>query len=85
MAERIHVSERQLARLFKTELCTTPAAYIESVRVEMARNRLETSDESLVRIAITCGLSTTDTLTRAFRRQLNTTPAEYRSRFRTRQ
>ncbi|GEQ76571.1 AraC family transcriptional regulator [Comamonas testosteroni] len=83
LAERIHVSERQLARLFKTELCTTPAAYIESVRVEMARNRLETSDESLVRIAIACGLSTTDTLTRAFRRQLNTTPAEYRSRFRT--
>ena len=83
LAERIHVSEGQLACLFKTELRTTPAAYIESVRVEVARNRLETTDEPLERIATACGLHTTDTLTRAFRRQLNTTPAEYRIRFRT--
>lgn len=83
LAERIHVSERQLACLFKTELRTIPAAYIESVRVEVARNRLETTDEPLERIATACGLHTTDTLTRAFRRQLNTTPAEYRIRFRT--
>ncbi|MFT3811965.1 MAG: DJ-1/PfpI family protein [Acidovorax sp.] len=83
LAERIHVSERQLARLFKAELHTTPAAYVESARVEMARNRLETTDEPLERIAAACGLGTTDTLTRAFRKRLNTTPAEYRSRFRT--
>ena len=61
----------------------TLAKAVARQRVEMARNSLETSDESLARIAIACGLSTTDTLTRAFRRQLNTTPAEYRSRFRT--
>ena len=61
----------------------TPAAYIESVRVEMARNRLETTDEPLDRIATACGFNTTDTLNRAIRRKLNTTPAEYRSRVRT--
>jgi transcriptional regulator GlxA family with amidase domain len=83
LAEFVHLSDRQLTRLFKTELNTTPAAYIESVRVEMARNRLETTDEPLDRVAIACGLNTTDTLNRAFRRRLNTTPAEYRNRFRT--
>lgn len=41
------------------------------------------TDEPLERIATACDLNTTDTLTRAFRRQLNTTPAEYRIRFRT--
>ena len=51
--------------------------------MEVARNRLETTDEPLERIATACGLHTTDMLTRAFRRQLNTTPAEYRIRFRT--
>lgn len=55
----------------------------QSVRVEMARNRLETTDEPLERISTTCGFNTTDTLNRAFRRTLGTTPAEYRSRFRT--
>ena len=83
LAEFVHLSDRQLTRLFKMELNTTPAAYIESVRVEMARNRLETTDEPLDRVATACGLNTTDTLNRAFRRRLNTTPAEYRNRFRT--
>ncbi|WP_264294012.1 GlxA family transcriptional regulator [Diaphorobacter aerolatus] len=83
LAEQAHVSDRQLTRIFKTELNMTPAAYIESVRVEMARNRLETTDEPLERIATTCGFNTTDALNRAFRRTLGTTPAEYRSRFRT--
>ncbi|OBX37672.1 HTH-type transcriptional regulator CdhR [Halomonas elongata] len=45
LAEHIHVSDRQLTRIFKTELGMTPAAYIESARVEIARNRLETTDD----------------------------------------
>lgn len=83
LAEQAHLSDRQLARIFKTELNMTPAVYIETVRVEMARNRLETTDEALDCIAMACGFNTADTLNRAFRRTLNTTPAEYRSRFRT--
>lgn len=82
LAEQAHVSERQLTRLFRTELGTTPAAYVESVRVEAARQRLETTDDTLERVATTCGFGTTDTLARAFRRRLDTTPAQYRARFR---
>ncbi|MEV0374466.1 GlxA family transcriptional regulator [Streptomyces sp. NPDC050636] len=82
LATHVHVSERQLTRIFKTELGMTPAAYIESARVEVARNQLESTDVTLERIASTCGFNTTDTLIRAFRRQLNTTPTEYRNRFR---
>ncbi|MFE5294257.1 GlxA family transcriptional regulator [Isoptericola sp. NPDC056618] len=82
LAEQAHVSERQLTRLFRTELGTTPAAYVESVRVEAARQRLETTDDTLERVATACGFGSTDTLTRAFRRRLDTTPAQYRARFR---
>ncbi|MFE3191946.1 GlxA family transcriptional regulator [Nocardia sp. NPDC059240] len=82
LAEQAHVSERQLTRIFKTDLGTTPAAYIESARVEFARNQLETTDNTLERVATLCGFNTTDTLTRAFRRSLDTTPTEYRNRFR---
>ncbi|MEU9992683.1 helix-turn-helix domain-containing protein [Streptomyces sp. NPDC048045] len=82
LAEQANVSERQLTRIFKTELGMTPAVYIESARVEAARNRLETTDDTLERIASACGFGTTDTLIRAFRRKLNTTPTEYRNRFR---
>lgn len=82
LAQHAHVSERQLTRIFKAELGMTPAAYIESARVEAARNRLESTDDTLQRVASACGFHTIDTLIRAFRRKLNTTPTEYRSRFR---
>ncbi|WP_405426495.1 GlxA family transcriptional regulator [Streptomyces erythrochromogenes] len=83
LAAYAHVSERQLTRIFKTELGTTPASYIESARVEAARNELESTDATLDRIASACGFNTTDTLIRAFRRTLDTTPTEYRNRFRS--
>ncbi|WP_018535482.1 MULTISPECIES: helix-turn-helix domain-containing protein [unclassified Streptomyces] len=82
LAEYAHVSDRHLTRLFKTELGMTPHAYIESVRVEKARHELESSDATLERVASVCGFGTVDTLVRAFRRRLNTTPTDYRRRFR---
>ncbi|UYO98006.1 DJ-1/PfpI family protein [Microbacterium sp. M28] len=84
LAERLHISDRQLTRIFAAELGTTPAAYIETARVEAARNQLEAGDDTLDVVARTNGFGTVDTLNRAFRRRLNTTPAEYRNRFRTR-
>ncbi|MEV7154139.1 helix-turn-helix domain-containing protein [Streptomyces misionensis] len=83
LAAHAHISDRQLTRIFKNELGTTPHAYIESVRVEHARNQLESTDATLERIAAACGFGTLDTLVRAFRRRLDTTPTEYRRRFRT--
>lgn len=50
--------------------------------MERARRELESSDATLDRVAILCGFKTADTLVRAFRRRLNTTPTEYRRRFR---
>ncbi|MGN9756871.1 GlxA family transcriptional regulator [Streptomyces sp. SD31] len=82
LAAYAHVSDRQLTRIFKTELGTTPHAYIESARVELAGNLLETTDDTLERIASRCGFGTVDTLIRAFRRRLATTPSEYRARLR---
>ncbi|MGX1809361.1 GlxA family transcriptional regulator [Nocardia sp. NPDC055321] len=82
LAAEAHMSERQLNRIFKSELGMSPAAYIESARVEVARNQLETTDATLDRIATRSGFNTTDTLTRAFRRTLDVTPTEYRNRFR---
>ncbi|WP_129841351.1 helix-turn-helix domain-containing protein [Streptomyces sp. RFCAC02] len=84
LAAHLHVSDRQLTRIFKTELGTTPHAYVESVRVEAARQALESTDDTLERVASACGFGSVDTLVRAFRRRLDTTPTEYRRRFRTR-
>lgn len=82
LAESLHIGDRQLTRIFKNELGTTPAAYVESARLEAARNRLETGDDTMGRIATTCGFGTVDTMNRAFKRALGVTPGEYRKRFR---
>ncbi|MEU6744283.1 GlxA family transcriptional regulator [Streptosporangium sandarakinum] len=82
LAEVLHIGDRQLTRIFKNELGTTPAAYVESARLEAARNRLEIGDDTMGRIATICGFGTVDTMNRAFRRALGVTPGEYRKRFR---
>lgn len=81
LAARLHLSVRHFSRLFRLRTATTPAAYVESARLEVARRLLEESDRSLVEIAAASGLGSVDTLHRSFRRRLGTTPAEYRRRF----
>ncbi|WP_030301826.1 GlxA family transcriptional regulator [Streptomyces katrae] len=83
LAARMSVSERHFARIFRKELGTSPAAYVEAVRVEAARRLLETTDQPLEQVAAAAGLGSVETLHRAFRKQIATTPAAYRRRFRT--
>jgi transcriptional regulator GlxA family with amidase domain len=82
LARRAAMSPRHLARVFVEDVGTTPARYVEGVRVEVARRRLEESGDSIEAIATECGFGTTETLRRAFARHLGLPPAEYRSRFR---
>ncbi|HEY3506159.1 MAG TPA: helix-turn-helix domain-containing protein [Actinocatenispora sp.] len=83
LAARMRLSERHFARVFTQETGTGPAAYVEAARIEVARRLLETTDAPLDQVAAGAGLGSAETLHRAFRRQLGTTPAAYRRRFRT--
>ncbi|MGW4055692.1 helix-turn-helix domain-containing protein, partial [Streptomyces sp. NPDC004779] len=83
LAGRMCLSERHFARVFAQETGSSPAAYVEAARIEVARRLLETSDAPLAEVAARAGLGSVETLHRAFRRQLATTPAAYRRRFRT--
>lgn len=83
LAERMCLSERHFARVFRQETGASPASYVEAARVEAARRLLETTDEPLEQIAAATGMGSVETLHRAFRKQINTTPASYRRRFRT--
>ncbi len=80
LAKRAGMSPRHFARLFRTETGLTPAAYVETVRIEAVRHLLETRDAALKQIAGACGFRDADTLRRAFMRRVGTTPAEYRRR-----
>jgi transcriptional regulator GlxA family with amidase domain len=84
LARRAGMSERSLARAFRTELDTTPAGFVERCRVETARQLLETTDLTVAAIAARTGIGAPETLHRAFARRMHTTPADYRARFRGR-
>ena len=56
----------------------TPAAYVETVRIEAVRRLLETGEVALKQVAGACGFRDADTLRRAFVRRVGLTPAEYR-------
>ncbi|OAH23195.1 helix-turn-helix domain-containing protein [Methylorubrum populi] len=56
----------------------TPAAYVETVRIEAVRRLLETGEVALKQVAGACGFRDADTLRLAFVRRVGTTPAEYR-------
>jgi transcriptional regulator GlxA family with amidase domain len=80
IAGRAGMSPRHFARLFRTETGLTPAAYVETVRIEAGRRLLETGGVALKQIAAACGFRDADTFRRAFQRRVGTTPAEYRRR-----
>ncbi|MFC8723008.1 GlxA family transcriptional regulator [Kitasatospora sp. NPDC057198] len=82
LAARMCLSERHFARVFRQETGTTPAAYVEAVRLEAARRLLEGTDRPLDQVAAASGLGSVETLHRTLRRRLGTTPAAYRKRFR---
>jgi transcriptional regulator GlxA family with amidase domain len=83
LAARVAMSERNFQCVFTREVGKSPALYVEEVRLEAVRRKLETSTRNLEEIAAACGFNSADVMTRSFQRNLKTTPAEYRARFRT--
>jgi transcriptional regulator GlxA family with amidase domain len=81
LAALAHMSPRHFARTFRAEVGLTPARYVERLRLEAARRRLEEGEEPAAAVAAACGFGTAETMRRVFLRALGTGPAEYRRRF----
>jgi transcriptional regulator GlxA family with amidase domain len=83
LAQQVSMSPRNFARVFKAELRTSPAAFVEQVRLEAARRSLEDSALGIEAIAVACGFKSPDRMRRAFLRHVGINPVDYRKRFRT--
>lgn len=81
LARRAGLSERHFARVFRSEVGASPAAYVERVRIEAARRLLETTERGVEEIATASGFGTPEALRRAMGRQVGLSPREYRARF----
>ncbi|AUT66214.1 GlxA family transcriptional regulator [Paraburkholderia terrae] len=81
LADKASTSVRTLIRMFQRELKTTPAKYVEDVRLEAVRRALELGERSMEEIARRCGYGSGDVLRKAFTRRMGVSPREYARRF----
>jgi transcriptional regulator GlxA family with amidase domain len=81
LAERVHMSPRNFARLYAKTRGRTPAKAVEALRIDAARRRLEETSDPISTIAEDCGFSDEEQIRSAFVRVLGVPPREYRKRF----
>lgn len=81
LAARTAMSPRNFRRVFGATFGSTPARFVERLRLEQACLRLTQSRVSIERIAASVGFNSADAFRRAFRARFGATPNEYRERF----
>ena len=81
MASLANMSSRHFARLFAREVNMTPMEFLQSARIDRARNLLETSDAPLKTVAYKSGFGSVRHMRFLFSEKLGLTPAQYREQF----
>jgi transcriptional regulator GlxA family with amidase domain len=81
LAQRMNLCPRQFTRRFKTEFKCSPAAFVQRLRLDEARNRLASADCSVESVAASVGFNDPDSFRRAFVKCFGVPPQQYRSRF----
>jgi AraC family transcriptional activator FtrA len=84
LARLAAMSERTFMRRFRAATGMSPGDWITRMRVDRARELLESTALSIDRIASRTGLGTSTTLRHHFRRKVGVSPLEYRRRFSSR-
>ena len=82
LAAALNVSYRTLHRRFDAGSGMAPLAYLQALRVEQAKELLESTRLSLEQIVERIGYSDASAFRRLFQRSTGLSPAQYRQRFR---
>jgi transcriptional regulator GlxA family with amidase domain len=78
MAEKAGMSSRHFTRAFVAETGTTPSKAVERLRIEVARQRVQSSAEAIERVAETTGFRDPERMRRAFIRAFGQPPQSLR-------
>jgi transcriptional regulator GlxA family with amidase domain len=78
LAERAGMSSRHFARAFNAETGTTPSKAIERLRIEVARSRVQSTNEAIERVAEKTGFRDPERMRRAFIRTFGQPPQSLR-------
>jgi transcriptional regulator GlxA family with amidase domain len=81
LARRASLSPRQFFRRFKEHFGSSPAMFVETLRLNEARRRLSAGEISIENVAESVGFNGADSFRRAFERRFRVTPSKYRRSF----
>ena len=81
LAARAGVCPRHFGRLFKEVFNSTPADFVERLRLGEARRQLVLPRSSVESVAAAVGFKSADAFRRAFERRHGVSPSAYRKRF----
>jgi transcriptional regulator GlxA family with amidase domain len=80
-ARHVGLSPRHFKRRFKTATHETPLAYIQQIRLESAKKRLETTTDNIDEITHQIGYEDSSTFRRLFKKYTDLSPRAYREKF----
>lgn len=75
------LAERTFKRRFKQATGMPPLEYVHALRLEEAKQLLESGNQPIEEIANQVGYEDAGFFSRLFRRKVHLTPAQYRKRF----
>jgi transcriptional regulator GlxA family with amidase domain len=81
MMRIVGLPERPFMRRFAAATGMSPLEYVHRLRIEEAKQMLETADAPLEDVAAEVGYQDPSFFSRLFRRRVGMTPAHYRRRF----
>ena len=84
MVQRSGLTDRSFKRRFSAATGYTPVEYVQALRIEEAKQMLETEDTAIEEVAAAVGYEDPTFFRRLFKRRAGVTPAHYRRRHRLR-
>jgi transcriptional regulator GlxA family with amidase domain len=78
MAQTVHVTPEHLCRLFKAETGSPPTRYFKSLRMQRAKELLETTSLNIKEIMTMIGFKDSSHFVRDFEATYGLTPGRYR-------
>lgn len=79
VAQRFDMSVRSLNRRFKSALGKTPLQYLQEIRIDSAKDLLQTTNLSISEIAYRTGYQDVSYFSALFKEQMAVTPSAYRA------
>lgn len=78
LAQMFNISKYHFVRIFKKEFSKGPMAYLEEVRIRIAKNLLASTENRITDIALNLGFSSSSYFSQRFKAQTGITPYDYR-------